>query len=272
MLIKVNFFDKDLRIEFTAWLSLISLVFSFVLIVVEIPDKYKLAVGICLFVILFFLYFILWIRANSLSEKKLKINNSTMTVRTGDIFAESDLKVIAFNEYFDTLLDKGVIADNTLNGMYLRRNDVNISELDSLITNDARLTDKIVESNVNRRLGKSEKYQLGTIIENRGYLLAAFSKFDSDNRAYLHMNDYINFLMNFWNELDIVYGGRSVSIPLMGSGMTRFKGYDIQDQELLELLIWSFKVSRMKFTYPSEVSIIIHEPKKDKINFYKLKV
>ena len=69
-----------------------------------------------------------------------------------------------------------------------------------------------------------------------------------------------------------MYAGRSVSIPLLGSGITRFKEYNmISDQELLEMLIWSFKVSRIKFTYPSQVSIIIHNSKKDKINFYKLK-
>lgn len=86
------------------------------------------------------------------------------------------------------------------------------------------------------------------------------------------MSDYINFLLNFWNEIDIIYAGRSISIPLLGTGITRFKEYNtISEQELLELLIWSFKISRIKFSYPSKVSIIIHESKKDKINFFKLK-
>ena len=86
------------------------------------------------------------------------------------------------------------------------------------------------------------------------------------------MKDYIDFFINFWNELDIVYAQNSVSIPLLGSGITRFKEYiDITDQELLEIMIWSFKISRIKFNYPSKVSIIIDPRKKDKINFYKLK-
>ena len=85
------------------------------------------------------------------------------------------------------------------------------------------------------------------------------------------MKDYIDFLIKFWDEIDIIYNGESVSIPLMGSGITRFKEYSLSDQELLELLIWSFKISRNKFTYPSKVSIIIHSSKIDKINLYKLK-
>lgn len=48
-------------------------------------------------------------------------------------------------------------------------------------------------------------------------------KFDDENRAYLFIQDYVSFLLNFWNEIDIIYAGRSVSIPLLGSGITRFK-------------------------------------------------
>jgi len=77
--------------------------------------------------------------------------------------------------------------------------------------------------------------------------------------------------MNFWNEVDIVYSGKSVAVPLMGSGITRFKDYNINEQELLELIIWSFKVSRVKFVYPSRVSVILHTSVKDKINLYDLK-
>jgi hypothetical protein len=64
--------------------------------------------------------------------------------------------------------------------------------------------------------------------------MVAFSKFDNDNRAYLKMRDYIDTLIKFWNEVDIIYAGRSVSIPLFGSGITRFQDYSsISEQELL---------------------------------------
>ena len=43
-----------------------------------------------------------------------------MEVKIGDIFSESDFKVIAFNEYFDTQVDNKIIAESTLNGMYIR--------------------------------------------------------------------------------------------------------------------------------------------------------
>ena len=272
MKLKVSFFDEKLCKNYLAVLSIISLFCSFAFIVIDIPDDCKIEAGIGLVLVLLIIYVAMWINANCQKKSTLKINNSTIVVKTGNIFEEDGLKVIAFNEYFDTQVDNRIIAENTLNGIYIKSiiNDVN--ELDNMMDADADSNNKVLEINNTRPYGKKKKYKLGTIFQHNDYLLTAFTKFDNDNRAYLNIYDFINFLLNFWNEIDIIYAGRSVSIPLLGSGITRFKDYNtITEQELLELLIWSFKVSRIKFTYPSKVSIIIHESKKDKINFYKLK-
>ncbi|WP_419393431.1 macro domain-containing protein [Cytobacillus praedii] len=271
---KVNFFNRSLLKEWLTFLSPISVVVTCISIAISIPDEYKLWT---LMLILFFfalIYFILWVRANLLDERKLTINNSTVTIKVGDVFEESGLKVIAFNEYFDTQVDNKIISEATLNGIYLKNMIQDVKVLDQQIEQDEHLNSDGIKVGYNetRSRGKKAKYRLGTIFQHGEYLLTAFSKFDNKNRAYLQMNDYINFLLNFWNEVDIVYNGRSIVIPLLGSGLTRFKKYEmITDQELLELLIWSFKISKIKFTYPSTVSIIIHESKKDKINFYKIK-
>ena len=266
---KVNFFDTKLRKSYLEKVSLLSLFFSFFSL--AIPDGYGLCIGIILVFLLGIIYYIMWKNANKQNEATLDINNSTLIVKIGDIFKEENLKVIAFNEYFDTQVDNRIIADNSLNGIYIKLKVTDVSSLDTSIDTDVNFNEKILSTNDTRTCGKKKRYRLGSIYEYNDYLLTAFSKFDDDNRAYLAMNDYINFLLNFWNEIDIIYAGRPISIPLLGSGITRFKEYDMSEQELLELLIWSFKVSRIKFTYPSNVSIIIHESKKDKINFYNLK-
>lgn len=272
MKIKVGFLDKGLIKEYLSVLTVISLIFSFFSIIIDVPDNNKLRVCMGFVIVLLIIYIILWIRANFSYKMRLKINNSIIDIKVGDIFEEKELKVIAFNEYFDTQVDNKIISDKTLNGIYINRFVENIEELDNKLNWDVRLQDKIVECNNNRTSGKKRRYQLGTTFQNGNYLLTAFSKFDNDNRAFLYMNDYINFLLNFWNEIDILYAGSSVSIPLLGSGITRFKEYSmISEQELLELLIWSFKISRIKIAYPSRVSIIIHDSIKDKINFYRLK-
>ena len=272
MKVKVKLFDKQLMRNYFSFLSIASVILSFILIVIDIPNQFKITAGIVLLIILAIVYLNLWIKANTMSSLKLSINNSTVNIKVGDLFEECGFKVIAFNEYFDTLVDNRIISEQTLNGIFIKKYIQNLNELDSLIDGDERIKEKNFEINDNRQFGKKKKYKLGTICQYNDFLITAFSKFDNDNRAYLHMNDYINFLINFWNEIDIIYAGKSVSIPLLGSGITRFKEYNmISEQELLELLIWSFKVSRIKFTYPSQVTIIIHESIKDKIDFYKLK-
>ncbi|EAD5761594.1 hypothetical protein EXZ75_05300, partial [Listeria monocytogenes] len=79
--------------------------------------------------------------------------------------------------------------------------------------------------------------------------------------------------MYFWNEINRVYAQKSVSVPIFGSGLTNFKnGFeDIDDNELLKIMIWTFKISKMKFTYPAKLSIIINNDKLDRMNIFKLK-
>lgn len=271
MKIKVNLFDKTLFKNYLALLTKLTVLITYAFIIIEIPIKYKVPVGICLALLLLIIYIIMWLIANFQDKATLNINNSIMITKTGDIFEEDGLKVIAFNEYFDTLVDNMIIAERSLNGIYIKSKINDIEELNRQMSNNTHLSENIIAINPNRLYGKKTKYKLGTIYQQDDYLLTAFAKFDDDNRAYLSMNDFVNFLLNFWNEIDKIYGGRSISIPLLGSGITRLKEYNaISEQELLELLIWSFKISRIKFTYPSIVSIIIDKSKKDKINFYKL--
>jgi len=267
---KVRMLDKTVRSSFYSILSVLGLLLSFLLIVIEVPDKCKFSVGIILFILVVILYMIIWIYANYRTNITVYINNSRINIKVGDIFEQNDYKVIAFNEYFDTLVDEKIIASSTLNGVYINEKVSDIKKLDNHIKQACK--NKTSELNQSRPKGKKTKYKLGSIVKNEDYLITAFSKFDSDNRAYLEIKDYINFLQNFWNEVDIVYAGKSVSIPLLGSGITRFKDHDlITDQELIELVLWTFKISKIKFKYPSEVNIIIHESIMDKINFNKLK-
>lgn len=274
MKVKVKFFNKRLLKDYFAKITAISVLVTILSVFCDIPSEWKL-VSLGIFLLCLFIgYIISWNNANKMTEVKLNISGSTISVKVGDIFEEKENKVIAFNEYFDTQLENELISDVTLNGIYLKKYVQNIEELDSKIENSNHLKEKILECNVNRKYGKKTKYKLGTIYKEGDYYLTAFSKFDDENRAFLHMNDYINFLINFWNEIDILYGGKTVAIPLLGSGMTRFNEYAsnyVPEQELLELLIWSFKISKIKFNYPEHIKIIIHETKKDKINFYKLK-
>lgn len=268
----MNFLDKLLLKSYLAVLSAISIFTSLFFIFVPIPEQFKMYVGITFVILLIAIYLVLWIQANKLKYMNLTINNSTAVVKVGDIFQEEGLKVISFNEYFDTLVNEKVIASSSLNGKFIKQYIKDIDVFNKGICESKHLLSRRLESNKFRSQGNTQKYKLGSIHQHDDYLLTAFSRFDEDNRAFLTMTDYINCLLNFWNEIDIIYANRSVVIPLLGTGITRLKDYDaMSEQEKLELLLWSFKVSRVKFTYPAKITVVIHESLQDKINFYELK-
>ena len=228
------------------------------------------------FIALFFMAFIVYhvsryLYYRNLKKLSLKIKNSTFKIKLGDIFEQSELKVVNFNEYFDTVVDNKIIAKNSLNGQFILNKVKDVKKLDAVIRES--LKNNIKEPNNDRPIGKKIKYELGSIVEYNDYLLTALTKFDNDNRANLSLRDYLVFLMNFWDNLDKIYANRSVCITLFGSSsITRFKDTnDITDQDLIEIILWSFKVSKIKFKYPTTITLILTDDLLNKINLYELK-
>ena len=271
---KVSFFDKRILHKFYGVLSVISVLTSILFRFVEISQKCKVKIGFASLCILITIYVVLWLHANLRRSISLKINTSEIEIKFGDIFEEqAELKAIGFNEYFDTIVDDTIISKSSLHGQYIEKfYKGRTAELDRIISSNTHLAEARLGETPERIAGKKVRYKLGTIVVVNDYLLTALSRFDENNKAYLEIDDYINCLLNFWNEIDRVYAGRTVALPILGSGITRFKGYEnISDQELIELIIWTFKVSRIKFTYPSKVKIIVWDQKRNHINLLRLK-
>ena len=110
MKIKVAFFSRILWKRYLLFVSGISVFASLFFVAVNVPDEYKVLVFIGIALALFTGYVILWILANKTTSKKLNINGSPLEVKIGDIFEEGELRVINFNEYFDTVVDDKLIA------------------------------------------------------------------------------------------------------------------------------------------------------------------
>lgn len=271
---KVKLFDIAIREKFSkvvAWISSIAtLVFIFA---PEIPSDWKLDFGMAFVVILLVTYVCLWVKANSLTSVKIDIEGSEINIKAGDIFEQKDFKVIAFNEYFDTQVDDKIISSKSLNGIYINKYfQDSIDKLDSHIENYDFEENKL-EINENRKNGKNQKFKLGTICVYEDFILTAFSKFDENNRAILTMPEYLEFLIKFWDEINRVYAQKSVSVPIFGSGITRIKEHkNISDEELLKIMLWTFRISEMRFKYPANLTIVIHKDKIDKISLLDIEL
>ena len=265
---KVKISNRKLREKFFLKISLFSAFATLLLAFVPIPSEIQGVLGVIFLVFLVILYIYDWNKANKLNSIEIDIEGTTVCIKAGDIFEEDGLKAIAFNEYFDTLVDNKIINEVSLNGIFLKEKlDIEISELDQEINNYSFEDNEILEKNTDRLVGKKQKFKIGTIFVHNNYILTAFSKFDSSNRANLTMPEYLGFLITFWDKVNIVYGQRSVSVPIFGSGITRIKEHRrISDEDLLKIMIWTFRISEMRFKHPAKLTIVIHPEKMDKIN------
>lgn len=267
---KVKFNDVKLVSDFKEKVSVISLVLSLLLIFLTIPDEFKIYIGMLFLFFLVFVYIKDWKKANKLQSIDINIEESIVTIKTGDIFDENGFKVIAFNEYFDTLVNDKIISKKSINGIFLNNYlNESIEEFDSFIDNKDNYDEEdILCLDDGRISGKKQKYRIGTIaVYKEEYIITAFTKFDKNNKAYLTMPDYLGFLITLWDKINNVYAQESVSVPIFGSGITRIKEHkNISDEELLKIMLWTFRISEMRFKYPAKLNIVIHEDKISKIN------
>lgn len=271
---KVTFFDNNLVKNFWAHLSVLLTIFGgVVLFIDDTPLKERWIFPVVLILVLIVWYVFLWWRASNLKDIDLDIESTTISIVTGDLFKQDGLKAIPFNEYFDTQVDDEVISKASLNGIFIK--DIlsgEVEQLDSHILSYKFREENILEKNTTRIAGKNQKYQIGTVCLYEDYLLTAFSKFNDKNQAYLTMPEYLEFLIKFWDEINVVYAQRSVSVPIFGSGITRIKEHkNITDEELLKIMLWTFRISETRFKYPAKLNIVIHKDKIDKINLFEIK-
>jgi hypothetical protein len=273
---KVNFLDKNVRSKFWIYFSVISGILTFILLFNIIPDQYNNCLkyfGYTAFVILILIYLFIWYRANNLTNINIDIEGSNVNIKCGDLFSEKGLKTIPFNEFCDTIVDDKIISNKSLNGIFINRffND-NVNELDTFIVENSDSSDIIDNEFERKRGGKKVKFKLSTLFVHDDYIITAFSKFDEHNRATLTMPEYIEFLINFWDRVNRIYAQKNVSVPIFGSGITRLKEHkNIGDEDLLKIMLWTFKLSEMKFKYPAKLKIVIHEEKISQINLFALK-
>ena len=270
---KTKLYDRKLLVMTGSFFMVVGSILSFIaLFNGNVVSDNKAITLLIWFGITAIYYLYSYVKMNNIKNITLSIQGSTFEIKSGNIFKCSDLKVINFNEYFDTLADNKIIAKNSLNGKFIT--DIlknNTKRLDEEI--EKQLSDKIIETNSKRKNGKKYKYKLGEIVEYDDYLLTSLTKFTIDNRAILSLKEYLGFLMNFWDNLDKIYADRCVNITLFGSSsLTRFTdAYEISDQDLIEIIIWSFKISKIKFKYPTKITMILSNDMIKKINLRKIK-
>ena len=229
---KVKFFDNGIKNRAWFFFWILSTILSFLLWFNMIPNTK--CWGFSILFLFLLIYILIWLEANLLTNITINIDGSTVNIKSGDLFEEQGFKVIPFNEYFDTQVDDKIIANSSLNGIFIKKYlKWDVKELDAYINED-RYDKDILNSNSNRKFGgKIKQFKLSTIIVYKDYFLTAFSKFNEYTRISAHKN--------------------------------------IPDEELLKIILWTFKLSEMKFKHPARLTIVIHKDKISQINLFEIK-
>ena len=162
------------------------------------------------------------------------------------------VKVINFDECFTTTVGNRPedIKPASVCGQYLQKYP--ISDMQNLIS-DAGITP------VGKSLfAQKDKYAHGTIIRRGDFLLMAFAKLDRDGRGILTYDKYLDCLEKVWEQIDLHHGTDDVYLPILGSRITRFER-EFSQQELLDIMISSYRLSDRKIKKPNVLHIICKE-------------
>jgi len=192
------------------------------------------------------------------NRKKVMIKGKDyiIEVKYGDIIEEKNCKkVINFDECYNTELGELTyqIKPTSVCGQYLLQNP-NI-DINKLIKKN-----KINKSESNSLFKSKTRYESGTIVPNGDDLLMAFAKLDEKGLGKFFSNqEYLESLSNLWKEIDMYYGQKDVCIPILGSGLTRINEQKLTQQELLDIMIMTYKLSTHKIKKPHKLRIICKE-------------
>lgn len=216
------------------------------------------------FIITFSIFYILLI-----FNKKgfsIIINGVSVSIKIGDIFKKDGLKVIPFNERYDTIVDDVVISHTSLNGQMIDKNAEKIEDINETIRTAENTNSKFAPI----MKGNTLIYPLGKIIKFEDCLMLAMSHFDNQNRAYININEYEGMLYNMWEELRRVYAGKKIVLPLIGGGITTLNGTKEKDPNaLLKCMLCTFR--RSKFQPNNGIEIVLTQKTVENMDLFKIK-
>lgn len=233
----------------------------------KLSDDKNLLVNRVMILVAVFLLSLLVNCLHNLLRLKIKVkgNNYTVQVEYGNLLkCKGCQKIIAFDECFTTKIGAAPheIKPTSICGQYLKANP----SLDvQKIIEKAGLKPEIEKS----KYKNQDRYKSGSIAPNGDDLLMAFAKLDEDGRGYFSTReDYLASLTVMWAEIHKYYQKKDVCISVLGGGQTTIGELTPSNQELIDLIIESYKLHSQKIKNPQKLRIICR--RKDNIMLNKV--
>lgn len=209
------------------------------------------------------LFIIVYVITNSIirntykSSVSLKIHSMPVVIAVGDLFQAAGYKVIGCDTHFDTRVDDVVISKTSLHGQLILEHG-DMDDIKAAVEKTAQELD----------LQKNEEglydFPLGTIVsyesnkDKQTYLMVAMTEIRRVNghyKAYSSMQNYESMLHKMWEEIDGVYAGNDIVLPLLGGGITRFEAGSKERNALLKCMLCTLYSSGIVFN--AKITILL---------------
>jgi Domain of unknown function (DUF6430) len=203
--------------------------------------------------------------------RSLSSPDSEVEIKIGDLFDQAGHLVIGFNDVFDTELGE-IIKPSSVQGQFLQR----------IYENDRLRIDKDIEdalrpyinlrtSDSNKKLGKTWRYPIRTTVllgsHDKRYFLTAYGYMNNDMTVQSDTDAIWKSLSNLWQEIRLKGHGVNVSIPIVGTDLSR-TGLPIM--VLVKLIIISFIVASKEKFITRKLTVIIHPRDIESIDLYEI--
>ena len=186
----------------------------------------------------------------------------------GDLFKQDGYKAIAVNEHFDSIVDNMHVSEKSLHGMLLKKYwDNNVQDWDKQVEKELKST-KFVDIGQRDSGGKQKKYDIGStaMVENgrNRFFCFALSKTDVDNlEAHATTEEMQKALSGLLQKARSVCAGEKLSIPLIGSGLSRT---GIKTNILINLILIAIFEESKKKKITDEINIVLSGNMKSEIS------
>ena len=154
-----------------------------------------------------------------------------IVVEYADVFDKTDCKkIIAFDECYTSHVGENPedIKPNSVCGQFLQKySHENFNEIVQ--------ASGVIPQRKHSRFRNKNCYKSGSLIRYEDYLLLSFAKLDEDGRGFMTREDFLSCLDYLWTEIDKKSRLKPVAMPILGSGITRFKGESLSQQQLLDI-------------------------------------
>lgn len=190
---------------------------------------------------------------------RLIVGGNNVSIKRADIFQENAWRVIPVDTRFQTKVDDVIISKNSLHGQLVLQHG-NADDINQIVEQEAK------------RLGIKKQngcysFELGTAIpysaKDGDYIMVALTELNSDNKAQTNIGQFENTLIRIWEGVDRIYAKRPVSLPVLGSGITRFVDDPLDTEETLMCMLRMLK--RSKVHLKTNITILLHSEEDEKI-------